>query len=235
MFEQFVLALKNSVCPEFNVLNMYFLSFIILNNLRLPWKIEFALKFFAALKYFLSFRIFEKFPLALKTEFSMKIFTALNIVFIFRIFQQLVLALKTECALNSLYWIHRFYHSEFWTTCACPDKHNLPWNFSLHWNIFYLSGFLSNLSLPWKQSLTWNFQARGGGRLVRHWLNCYILQPYTQGCSVELRLCLYCVFASCGLCWRNAECVILPCFNALPDVYAVRNFSILALSAVNLC
>jgi len=36
MFQQHLLALKNKVCPEFTVSNMYFLSFIILNNLRLP-------------------------------------------------------------------------------------------------------------------------------------------------------------------------------------------------------
>jgi len=36
IFEQLVLALKESVCPEFTVLNIYFLSFRILNNLRLP-------------------------------------------------------------------------------------------------------------------------------------------------------------------------------------------------------
>jgi len=36
MFEQLLLSLKNKVCPEFTVLNMYFLSFRILNNLRLP-------------------------------------------------------------------------------------------------------------------------------------------------------------------------------------------------------
>jgi len=36
MFEQLLLALKNRVCPEFTVLNMYFLSFRILNNLLLP-------------------------------------------------------------------------------------------------------------------------------------------------------------------------------------------------------
>jgi len=118
---------------------MYFLSFRILNNLGLPWKTEFALKFF----------------------------TVLNIVFTFRIFEQLVLALK-----NSVPWIHCrpieyifFYHSEFWTTCACPEKQYLPWNLSLYWNIFYLSGFLSNLSLPWKQSLPWIFQAGGAASL----------------------------------------------------------------------
>jgi len=55
-------------------------------------------------------------------------FTILNILFTFRIFEQLALALKTE----------------------------LPWNFSLYWNIFYHSGFLSNLRLPR------NFSNQGG-------------------------------------------------------------------------
>jgi len=36
IFEQLVLALKKRVCTEFTVLNIYFLSFRILNNLRLP-------------------------------------------------------------------------------------------------------------------------------------------------------------------------------------------------------
>jgi len=36
MFEQLLLALKNRVCPESTVLNVYFLSLRILNNLRLP-------------------------------------------------------------------------------------------------------------------------------------------------------------------------------------------------------
>jgi len=45
IFEQLVLALKNRVWPEFTVLNKYFLSFRILNNLRLSCKTEFARKF----------------------------------------------------------------------------------------------------------------------------------------------------------------------------------------------
>jgi len=36
MFEQLLFALKSRVCPEFTLLNMYFLSFRILNNLCLP-------------------------------------------------------------------------------------------------------------------------------------------------------------------------------------------------------
>jgi len=45
MLEQLLLALKNRVCPEFTVLNMYFLSFRILNNLRLSWKQSLPWKF----------------------------------------------------------------------------------------------------------------------------------------------------------------------------------------------
>ena len=67
-----MVALKNRVFPEFTVLNIYFLSFRIWNNLRLPCKTEFALKIFTVLKYFLSLTIFEQLDLALKTEFALK-------------------------------------------------------------------------------------------------------------------------------------------------------------------
>ena len=50
---------------------MYFLSFRILNNLRLPWKTEFALKIFTALTIAFTYRIFEQLDLALKTEFAL--------------------------------------------------------------------------------------------------------------------------------------------------------------------
>ena len=40
-------------------------------------------------------------------------------------------------------------------------------------------------------------------------------------------------FCSCKLRWRSTECVLLSCFNALPDVFAVINCSVSwALSAV---
>jgi len=31
-------------------------------------------------------------------------------------------------------------------------------------------------------------------------------------------------FCSCELRWRTTECVLLPCFNALPDIFAVMNW-----------
>ena len=100
-FEQPALALKNRVCPEnchcieysFQIQDFWatcacpekqsvpwihciefeytFLSFRISNNLRLPWKTEFALKIFTVWKYFLPFMVFEQHELALKTEFAL--------------------------------------------------------------------------------------------------------------------------------------------------------------------
>jgi len=49
-----------------------------------------------------------------------------------------------------------FYRSEFWATCACPEKQSLPWKFSLHWIYFLHSGYLSNLCLPWKTECALN-------------------------------------------------------------------------------
>jgi len=46
----------------------------------------------------------------------------------------------------------------------------------------------------------------------------------------DIRAALY--FCSCELRWRSIECVLLPCFNALGDIFAVMNCSVLALSAV---
>ena len=174
---------KQSLSWNFSLHLIYFLQLGCLSNFCLPEKqsvlwihcIEFeffniqnfeqlalALKIFTALKYFLSFRIFEELELALKTEFYLKFFTVLNIVFTFRIFEQLVLALKNRvCPEFTVSNTNISYHSDFWTACACPEKQNLPWNFSMYWNIFYLSGFLRNLSLPWKQSLPWIFQVGG--------------------------------------------------------------------------
>jgi len=50
IFEQLAHALKNRVCPEIFHCIEIFLSFRILNNLRLPWKTELAQKIFTALK-----------------------------------------------------------------------------------------------------------------------------------------------------------------------------------------
>jgi len=69
------------IYTEYTVWNIFHRSGF-LSNLYLPWKTEFALKFY----------------------------TLLNIFFTFRTLEQLALALKNRVALNSLYWTHIFYH-----------------------------------------------------------------------------------------------------------------------------
>ena len=64
-----------TICPEFTVLNIYFLLFRIFEQLALALKNRIALEFFTVLNmYFLSFRIFEQLALALKTEFALTFF-----------------------------------------------------------------------------------------------------------------------------------------------------------------
>ena len=66
IFEQLALALKNRGCPEFTIVNMYFLSFRIFEQLAL------ALELFTVLNmYFLSFRIFEQLALGLKNRVAL--------------------------------------------------------------------------------------------------------------------------------------------------------------------
>ena len=57
---------------------IFFQSLRILNNFRMPSKLEFAPKFFTALKYFYLSGFLSNFRLPWKTEFALKMFTALK-------------------------------------------------------------------------------------------------------------------------------------------------------------
>jgi len=64
IFEQLALALKNRVTLKLlTVLNVHFSSLRIVSNLRLACKTGLALKIFTVLKYFLLFMIFEQLAL----------------------------------------------------------------------------------------------------------------------------------------------------------------------------
>jgi len=71
MFQKLLLALKNQVCPEFTVLNVFFT----LQNFE---QLALALKIFTALDIVFTFRIFEQLVLALKNRVCRE-FTVLNI------------------------------------------------------------------------------------------------------------------------------------------------------------
>jgi len=64
-------------------------------------------------------------------------------------------------------------------------------------------------------------------KMAIFWMRSHTVFARTTS-LLRLILC----FCSCELRWRKTECVLLPCFNELRDIFAVMNFSILALSAV---
>jgi len=57
-----------------------------------------------------------------KTELPWNFSLCWNVFYLSGLLSNLRLPWKIECALNPLYWIYIFNHSEFWTTCACPEK-----------------------------------------------------------------------------------------------------------------
>jgi len=171
---------------------MYFLHSEFLSNLRLSWKTEFAREFFTVLNmYFLSFRIFEQLPLALKKqscpenfhciEYTFYIpdfeplalalkdrgcheYTVLNMyILLFRNFEQLAVALK-----NSLPWNFHcieyvfFIIQDFWATWACPEKQSRPGIFhSIEYVFFIIQDFWATSGCPENRVCPENFQARG--------------------------------------------------------------------------
>ena len=142
----------------------------------MPWKIV-SLNFFTALKYFYLSGFLRNLRLTWKQSLSWNF--SLHLIYFLHsgCLSNCCLPLKSECALNSLY-LMCFYPSEFWTTCACPEKQSLPWKFSLHWNkdfwgtcacsenrvfpenfhcieySFYIQDFWAT-SFPEKQSVPW--------------------------------------------------------------------------------
>jgi len=59
----------------------------------------------------------------------------------------------TDCPQVNIHCIEHFFTvHDFWATCACPEKKELPWNFSLTvLNILFTFRIFNNLRLPWKQ------------------------------------------------------------------------------------
>ena len=114
IFEQLALALKNRVCPEFTAMNIYFLSFRILNNLRLPEKQSLPWNFSLYWIYIFYYSKFCKTcacpeKQSLPWKFSLYLIYFLDSGFL----SNLRLLWKTDCALNSLYWIYIFIIQNF--------------------------------------------------------------------------------------------------------------------------
>jgi len=100
-------------------------------TLRLPWKAELPRNFSLYWIHFLHSGFLSNLRLTWRTECALKVFTVWNIFFTIQ---------------------------DSWATCACPEKTELPWKFSLYWIcIFHHSGILSNVRLTSKTELPWNF------------------------------------------------------------------------------
>jgi len=81
-FEQLALALKNRAAQKFSLYGIYFSYLEFLSNLLLPWKNRVALEYLTVLNmYFLSLRIFEQLVLALKKQNCPEIFHCIEYTF----------------------------------------------------------------------------------------------------------------------------------------------------------
>jgi len=73
------------------------------------------------------------------------------------------------------------YIQDFWAICACPEKHELPWNVSMYWNIFIIQNFWATCAYPKKHELPWYFSQK--------W-NIFIIQDFwVTGACPENRVC----------------------------------------------
>ena len=162
----------------------------------MPWKIEFALKIFTALKYFYLSGFLRNLRLPWKQSLSLNFSLHLIYFLLSGCLSNVCFLWKAECVLNSLYWMY-FYPSEFWTTCACPEKQSLPWKFSLHWNndfwgtcacsenrvfpeifhcieySFYIQNFWETCACPEKESVPWILNSL-------YWVYIFIIQNFEQ-------------------------------------------------------
>ena len=92
---------------------IYILHSKFLSNLRLPWKTECALKFFTVLNiYFLSFRIFEQLALALKNRVCLEISQCIEILFIIQDFWTTCACLENKVCSGIFHCIEIF--CPFW-------------------------------------------------------------------------------------------------------------------------
>ena len=100
------------------------------------------------------FKFFSHLPWK-TAEFDVKISTVMNNFFTIQDFWATCACPESRvCPEFTVLNIYFLSNQDFWATCACPEKHELPWCFSLHWNILSFR-ILSTLSLPWKQRLPW--------------------------------------------------------------------------------
>ena len=117
------------MCPEFTVLNVYFLSLRILNNLRLPWK-QSCPEHFHCIEYSFHIQDFWATCACPEKQSVPWIHCIEYIFFIIQNFEQHALALKNRICPENFHCIEIFFiFQHFWATSACLQKQSLHWIF----------------------------------------------------------------------------------------------------------
>ena len=137
---------------------------------HLPWKTEFAVRFFTVLNIFFTIQDFWATYACPDTQSLPWKFSLYWIYFyISRFLRNLPLPWKTKCALNSPYWIYMFYHSAFLSNLRLPWKIQVALKCFTVLKYFSHSGFLSNLRVPWKTKCALN---------SLYWIYIFIIQDF---------------------------------------------------------
>ena len=157
-FEQLALALKNRGCPEFTVLNIYFLSFRIFKQLALALKKQSCPGIIHCTEYvFFIIQDFWGTSAPLKNIVTLKIFTVWNILFIFRNFEQLALALeKQSCpgVFNCIEYVFLSFRI-FEQLALALKKQSCPENFHCIKYTSCIQEFWAICACPEKQRVSW--------------------------------------------------------------------------------
>jgi len=97
---------------------------------------------------------------------------------------------------------HFFTVHDFWATCACPEKTELPWKFSLYWIYFVHAGFLTTCACPeqswpvifhcieytfymqefWATCIRLPWKTEGAPN-SQYWLYIFIIQDFWAACA----------------------------------------------------
>ena len=230
-FEQHALALKNRGypgichCMEYT----FYIQEFWATCMRIPWKTEFALIFFAVLNmYFLSFMIFEQLALALKNRVVQEFFAVWNILFPFWIFVQLACACPEKHRVSWIYCTECIFFiiQEFWVTCACHENRGYPGIVHCIEYTFYIQNFWATYACPEKQRVPWI-----------HYIECIFLSfrifdqlalvlktelPWCFSLYLNMYFLLFRSFEQLALALRNRRCPGI--FHCMEYTFYIQEF-----------
>ena len=129
---------------------------------------------------------------------------------------------------------HFFTVRDFWATCACPEKTELPWKFSLYWIYFLHLGFLTTRACP-ENSFPWNF--------LLYWIYFLLFRIFKElALALKNRVALefftvlkyflsFRIFEQLALALKNRVCPEF--FHCMEHTFHIQNFEQVALALKN--